>query len=69
MTEYSYKGNLEIPSQLGILPLRNMVLFPGVPTRLLVGRAGSLQLIEQAMEQKRLIAIAKAAQDAFAGDV
>ena len=58
MTEAVEKRKPEIPAQLGILPLRNMVLFPGVPTRLLVGRSGSLQLIEQAMEQKRLIAVA-----------
>ena len=46
-----------IPKHLPVLPLRNMVLFTGVPTQLLVGRAGSLQLIQDAWEGDRLIAI------------
>jgi ATP-dependent Lon protease len=46
-----------IPQHLPVLPLRNMVLFTGVPTQLLVGRAGSLQLIQDAWEGDRLIAI------------
>tara|TARA_Y100000588_G_scaffold368434_1_gene436331 strand:- start:9 stop:2360 length:2352 start_codon:yes stop_codon:yes gene_type:complete len=48
---------LSIPEHLPVLPLRNMVLFPGTPTQLLVGRAGSLQLIQDAWEGNRLIAI------------
>lgn len=46
----------EIPDQLPVLPLRNMVIFPGVPTQLLVGRDGSRDLIRTALDQGRVIA-------------
>ena len=36
-------------AQLPVLPLRNLVLFPGVVMPVDVGRAGSLRLIEEAM--------------------
>ena len=47
---------LYIPDQLPVLPMRNMVIFPGVPTQLLVGRDGARELIRSAMEQGRIIA-------------
>ncbi len=50
------KKKLDIPDQLPVLPMRNMVIFPGVPTQLLVGRDGSRELIRSAMEQGRIIA-------------
>ena len=46
----------DIPEQLPVLPLRNMVIFPGIPTQLLVGRDGSRELIRTALEQGRVIA-------------
>ena len=58
MVDPTQKLDVEIPEQLPVLPLRNMVLFPGVPTQLLVGREGSLQLVNQALEGSRLIAVA-----------
>ncbi|MEW6752287.1 MAG: endopeptidase La [Candidatus Latescibacterota bacterium] len=42
---------------LAVLPLRNMVLFPSIPTQLLVGREGSLQLVQEAAETGRAIAV------------
>ena len=57
MVETVSKSDLEIPAQLAVLPLRNMILFPGVPTQLLVGREGSLQLVREALERTRIIAI------------
>ena len=45
----------EIPQELPVLPLRNMVLFPGVPTQLLVGRESSLRLVSEAQDRDRLI--------------
>ena len=46
----------DLPEQLPVLPLRNTVIFPGVPTQLLVGRDGSLQLMRTALEQGRVFA-------------
>ena len=40
-----------------ILPLRNMVLFPGVTLPVTVGRAKSLQLIREATEKQQLIGV------------
>ena len=40
-----------------ILPLRNMVLFPGVTLPITVGRAKSLQLIREAQEKKQPIGV------------
>ncbi len=40
-----------------ILPLRNMVLFPGVTLPITVGRAKSLQLIREATEKKQYIGV------------
>ena len=58
MVRVDRKQDAKISEQLPVLPLRNMVLFPDVPTQLLVGRAGSLQLIQDAWEGERHIAIA-----------
>ena len=46
----------DLPEQLPVLPLRNTVIFPGVPTQLLVGRDASLQLMRTALEQGRVFA-------------
>ena len=46
----------DLPEQLPVLPLRNTVIFPGVPTQLLVGRDGSLELMRTALEQGRVFA-------------
>ena len=49
-------NKVDLPEQLPVLPLRNTVIFPGVPTQLLVGRDGSLQLMRTALEQGRVFA-------------
>jgi ATP-dependent Lon protease len=49
------KNKADFPEQLPVLPLRNMVIFPGVPTQLLVGRDGSLELVRTALKQGRVI--------------
>ena len=43
--------------KLPILPLRNMVLFPGVTLPITVGRAKSLQLVREAVKKKQLIGV------------
>ncbi|MDR1257978.1 MAG: endopeptidase La [Tannerellaceae bacterium] len=42
---------------LPILPLRNMVLFPGVIIPVLVGRSKSMRLINDAVKKKKLIGV------------
>lgn len=49
------KGVEEVGEVLPILPLRNMVLFPGVAMPVLVGRPKSLRLVKDASHRKKLI--------------
>ena len=50
--------NLEhIPEELPILPLRNMVLFPGVVIPITVGRDKSIKLIKDANKRDRIIGV------------
>ena len=51
------KEQLHIPDTLPILPLRNMVLFPGVILPINIGREKSLLLIRQAYKQNSLIGV------------
>ena len=46
--------NISTPEQVPVLALRNMVLFPGVVTPILIGRSSSKKLVEKA-ERKGLI--------------
>lgn len=46
-----------IGETLPILPLRNMVLFPGVALPVIVGRPKSLRLIKEAAQSKKLIGV------------
>ncbi len=45
------------PDELGILPLRNTVLFPGVVLPITVGRDKSIKLIQEANKKKQLIGV------------
>ncbi|MFQ5817441.1 MAG: endopeptidase La [Terriglobia bacterium] len=45
------------PSELGVLPVRDIVLFPQAVLPLTVGRESSLQLIESLAEEDKLIAV------------
>ena len=47
----------EIPATLGILPLRNTVLFPGVVLPITLGRESSLQLVTDASESDQFIGV------------
>lgn len=47
----------ELPDAMGILPLRNNVLFPGVVMPITVGRDRSIQLIQDAYNNKKQIAV------------
>ena len=46
------------PYQLPVLPLRNVVIFPGVPSQILIGRKSSLNLVADVLAgKKRLFAV------------
>ena len=47
----------EVGDELPVLPLRNMVLFPGVAMPVIVGRPKSMRLIKEANQSKSLIAV------------
>ncbi len=47
----------EIPEELGILPLRNTVLFPGVVIPITVGRDKSIKLIKDANRKEKIIGV------------
>ncbi len=49
--------NKELSDTLPILPLRNMVLFPGVMAPVAVGREASLKLVAKAEEKNMLIGV------------
>ncbi len=50
-------NNEDIPSEIGILPLRNTVLFPGVVIPITVGRDKSIKLIQEANKKKKFIGV------------
>jgi ATP-dependent Lon protease len=47
----------DVPSTIPILPVRNLVLFPGVVTPVNIGRKSSLNLIKKADEKGLIIAV------------
>ena len=47
----------EMPSELPILPVRNIVLFPGVVWPILLGRESSMKLVRQAEKTNGLIGV------------
>lgn len=49
--------NFETPDTLPILPVRNMVLFPGVVSPILIGRESSMTLVKRAEKNSTLIGI------------
>ncbi len=48
---------IEIPENLPVLPLRDVVIFPGMITPLLVGRPRSLASLDEAMKNDRLLLV------------
>ena len=55
--EYGDLTNMEMPDALPILAVRNLVLFPGVVSPILIGRDSSMSLIRKAEKQDGLIGV------------
>lgn len=55
--EEQYLNQTDLPDTLPILPLRNMVLFPGVAMPISIGRNKSLRLVREAYQQNTIIAV------------
>ena len=49
--------DFETPDEVPILPVRNLVLFPGVVSPILIGRESSMTLVKRAERKKSLIGI------------
>ncbi len=50
--------NIEVPKQLPMLPVRDIVVFPHMILPLFVGRESSIKAVENALKSKRLIFLA-----------
>ena len=55
--DYSDLTNMEVPEEVPILAVRNLVLFPGVVSPILIGRDTSMTLIRKAEKSNMLIAV------------
>jgi ATP-dependent Lon protease len=51
------EGIEKVGEELPILPLRNMVLFPGVAMPIMVGRSKSMKLIREAEQKKKMLGV------------
>jgi ATP-dependent Lon protease len=55
--EESKLKNDDIPEEIGLLPIRNTVLFPGVVIPITVGRDKSIKLVKKAYKGDRIIGV------------
>ncbi len=55
--EYGDLSKIEVPDALPILPVRNLVLFPGVVSPIIIGRESSVSLIRRAEKHETLIGV------------
>ncbi len=55
--EDNHKDDEVLPDKIGILPVRNTVLFPGVVLPITVGREKSIKLIKKAYNEDRIIGV------------
>ena len=77
MVAKDYKDNprdsLEIPNELPLIPLRDLIIFPNLVVPLFVGREHSINALEAAMRENHLVALAVQkdveVQDPLPGDL
>ena len=50
-------SNVDIPGELGVLPLRGVVIFPSAIVPLLISRGASLKAVESALSGDRMLAL------------
>ena len=55
--DHSDLNSEDLPAEIGILPIRNTVLFPGVVIPITVGRKKSIRLVKKAYKGDRLIGV------------
>ena len=55
--EYKDLNSIEAPAEIPLLPVRNLVMFPGIVQPILIGRESSIKLIQQAEAQGTIIGI------------
>ena len=55
MSNVFEKDGIEIPSQMPLLPVRDIVVFPYMILPLFVGRESSMKAVEEAMDGSRFI--------------
>jgi len=55
--EFNNLQQKDIPETLPLLPLRNMVLFPGVVMSVSIGRVKSLKLVKETYQQEGMLAV------------
>jgi ATP-dependent Lon protease len=56
-TRPSEEDRPEIPEELAILPMRNLVLFPGMVAPLSIGRASSVRLLEETLPGTKIVGV------------
>ncbi|MCX6357763.1 MAG: LON peptidase substrate-binding domain-containing protein, partial [Candidatus Aureabacteria bacterium] len=54
---HEQEGQVAIPREIGILPLRDTVIFPFMITPLLVGREKSIRLINEALSGEKIVGL------------
>ena len=55
--DYSDLNQVDIPDSLPILAVRNIVLFPGVVTPILIGRESSMKVVRTAEKDDIIIGV------------
>jgi ATP-dependent Lon protease len=57
MASVEKEDEVRVPDSISVLPLRDVVIFPGMITPLLVGRPRSLAALDEAMKGERLLLV------------